>query len=176
MTPLSDGSRWKALAGKMDPKAAEALQSALVEAISVSVEVSSEAAELAVSMAAKQLYSLPEEQQKVLAGNAVKAVNDNLVAIANTALDAFADSLAQAHTAGVDVGAAIAAASAGAVLGGASLGKVRHAAYRAGSVIGDVEAVASGDPKKIVRRAEQHIFWRAFGKLGRSLFRNIGGK
>jgi hypothetical protein len=160
MIPTSDGSRFNALLSKMDPKAAEALRSALVAAIAKASEL---CAEVGVLASARGLDIIEETGR-------------NATVIENTAQDVFADVLSSHAEQGVDVGAAIAAASMGAVAGGVSLGKVRHAAYRAGSVLGDVEAIASGNPEKIVRRGMQHIFWRAFGKAGRSIFRIIGGK
>lgn len=160
MIPTSDGSRAKTLFARMDPKAAEALRTAIVAAISKTAELCAEVGVLA----SKQDLDIIDETQR------------NADPIENTALDAFADVLAQPQDAGVDVGAAIAAGTVAAVAGGVSIGKVRHDIYRAGSVLGDVEAVASGDPEKIVRRGVQHVFWRVFGRLGRSIFRDIGGK
>ena len=160
MIPTSDGSRWKAFLSKMDPKAAEALRSAIVAAISKTAEL---CAEVGVLASERKLDIIDETQR-------------NATPIESTALDVAADVLASAHADhGVDVGAAIAAATASVVASGVSIGKVRGDLYRAGSVIGDVEAVASGNPEKIVRRAEQHFFWRFFGRLGRSIFRGIGG-
>ena len=49
---------------------------------------------------------------------------------------------------GVDVGAAIAAGTVAAVVGGVSLGKVRGEMYHAGSVLGDVEFMQSFDQPK----------------------------
>ena len=111
------------------------------------------------------------------------AVNEHLEAIVNTSMDAAADAFTAGRTAIASqqsphaaateaaIGAGVAAASAA-----TSIGRVRHALYRGGSVLGDVEAVASGNPERMVRRAEQHVFWRAFGRVGRGLFRGIGGK
>jgi hypothetical protein len=159
MIPTSDGSRAQALFSKMDPKAAEALRVALVAAIAKAAELCAEVGVLAPQRG----LDVIEETQR------------NATPIENTAMDVFADTLAVHSEHVVDVGAAIAAGTVAAVAGGVSLGKVRHAAYRAGSVLGDVEAVASGNPEKIVRRGVQHVFWRAFGKAGRSIFRMIGG-
>ena len=45
--------------------------------------------------------------------------------------------------------------------------------YRSGRTLGDVEAVASGDPKRIGRRAKNKILGRALGRSGfwRTLWR-----
>jgi hypothetical protein len=176
MISTSDGSRAKAFFSAMDPKAGQILQSAIVAAISKTAALSGEAAALAASEVAKKLYSLSQEQQNVFANNAVKAISDNVTVIECTALDAAADALAKSKVEGIDIAAVIAAGTAVAVAGGASIPKLRRAAYRAGSVLGDVEAIASGDPKKIVRRGVQHTFWRSFGRVGRSIFRGIGGR
>jgi hypothetical protein len=159
MIPTSDGSKANALFAKMDPKIAAALRAAVIEAVAKSSELTCEVAVLA---AEKKLDVVDEAQR-------------NITPIENTALDAFADTFAANAPHGVDVGAAIAAGTAAALAGGVSIGKVRGDMYHAGSVLGDVEAVASGNPEKIVRRGAQHVFWRAFGRAGRSIFRKIGG-
>lgn len=160
MIPTSDGSRAKALFASMDPQAAAALRAAIVAAIARS---SSLTAEVAVVAKARNLDMVHEVQRNVLP-------------IENTSLDAAADVLAQ-HSAPVSsIGAALAAGAAGAMAAGVSVGKVRGELYHAGSMLGDAEALASGNPRKIVRRGMQHVFWRAFGKAGRSIFRGIGGK
>ncbi|MHB8433252.1 MAG: hypothetical protein ACYDCA_06585 [Candidatus Tyrphobacter sp.] len=162
MIPTSDGSRAKELFARIEPKAAGALHDALAAAIAKASEITAEAAALAA----------PDKADAIL-----QAVQDNVTPIENTALDAAADVLAaQAPHGEANIGAAIAAGTAAAVAGGMTLGKVRGDMYHAGSVLGDVEAVASGNPEKIVRRGAQHIFWRAFGKAGRGIFRKIGGK
>ena len=162
MIPTSDGSRAKALFAHMDSATAQALRSAIIAAIAKASELATEAAALAA----------PEKQDAILT-----AVQDNAAPIESTALDAAADVLGDFHAPGKsNIGAALAAGTAAAVAGGVSLGKVRGDMYRAGSVLGDVEAVASGDPEKIVRRGAQHVFWRAFGRAGRAIFRGIGGK
>lgn len=164
MIPTSDGSRAKALFARFDALTASTLRAALEAAIAKASVLTTEAAALAAL----------DKQDAIL-----EAVQANIVPIKSTALDAAADifarDAAQAHGPS-DISTAIAAGTVGALAAGASLGNVRGKMYRAGSVLGDVEAVASGDPRKIVRRVGQHVFWRAFGSLGRGIFRGIGGK
>jgi hypothetical protein len=169
MIPTSDGSRAKAALARMNPKAAAALREALVAAIAKASELAAEACALSVQ---KHLAA----GVAISANDVIDAVTENTAPIESTALDAAADVLSAHEAQGVDVGTAIAAGTVAAVAGGASLGKVRGEVYHAGSVLGDVEAVASGSPEKIVRRGAQHAFWRAFGKAGRGIFRKIGGK
>lgn len=162
MIPTSDGSRARALFAHLETGAAQALHSALVAAIAKASELATEAAVLIA----------PDKQDAILT-----AVQDYAAPIDSTALDVAADILAAYHAPGKpNIGAAIAAGTAAALASGVSIGKVRGEMYRDGSVLGDVEAVASGNPEKIVRRGAQHVFWRAFGKLGRSIFRAIGSK
>jgi hypothetical protein len=47
--------------------------------------------------------------------------------------------------------------------------KIRRTLYRTAARLGDVEALASGNPKRIVERAENKIIWRGFGSLMRML-------
>jgi hypothetical protein len=51
--------------------------------------------------------------------------------------------------------------------------KLRSLLYKSARTLGDVEAVASGDPKRISRRAKNKILGRALGRAGiwRSLWR-----
>jgi len=51
--------------------------------------------------------------------------------------------------------------------------RLRSFLYRSGRPLGDVEAVASGDPKRIGRRAKNKILGRALGRSGfwRTLWR-----
>jgi hypothetical protein len=44
------------------------------------------------------------------------------------------------------------------------LGKIRRSLYRGGSMLGDISAVASGDPKRVMRRAANKV-------LGKSVIR-----
>ncbi len=169
MIPISDGSRAKAYFARMNPKAAAALRNAIVAALAKASELSAEACAVSVQ---KHL----DAGIAVVADDVVTAVQENEAPIASTALDAAADALSQQSSQGVDVGVAIAAGTVAAVAGGMTIGKVRGDMYHAGSVLGDVEAVASGNPEKIVRRGAQHVFWRAVGKAGRGVFRKIGGK
>ena len=48
------------------------------------------------------------------------------------------------------------------------ISKIRKTLYRTASELGDVQAVASGNPEKIVERAENKLIWRGFGKLFRT--------
>ena len=145
-----------------EPKTAVAWRDALTAAIAKVSELATEAAALAA----------PEKQDAIL-----RAVQHNTAPIESTALDAAANALA-AHVSagGMNLGAALAAATIGSMAAGASIGKVRGEMYHAGGVLGDVEAVASGNPEKVIRRGAQHVFWRAFGNAGRSIFRRIAGK
>lgn len=181
MIPTSDGSTARAFFAHLDAEAASVLQSAIQKAIAKATELAAEAAGLGALKAAKILDHLTDEQAQAIMQNAVKAIDDNIEPIEDTALDAavavFAQHPAQIRKIEQTVSGAAAAVVAGAALtGGLSVGKVRHDLYRAGSILGDVEAVASGNPRRIARRVGQHVFWRAFGKLGRSIFRGIGGK
>lgn len=42
--------------------------------------------------------------------------------------------------------------------------KLRSSLYRSARILGDVEAVASGDPKRITRRAKNKLLGRALGR------------
>jgi hypothetical protein len=50
---------------------------------------------------------------------------------------------------------------------------LRSSLYRSARVLGDVEAVSSGDPKRITRRAKNKLLGRALGRSGfwRTLWR-----
>jgi hypothetical protein len=132
----------------MDPRAATALRAALVAAIAKASELATEACALSVQ---KHLAA----GVAISANDVIDAVAENTAPIESTALDAAADVLNAQAAQGVDVGAAIAAGTVAAVAGGMTLGKARGEVYHAGSVLGDVEAVASGNPEKIVRRGAQ---------------------
>jgi hypothetical protein len=51
--------------------------------------------------------------------------------------------------------------------------RLRTFLYKSARTLGDVEAVASGDPKRITRRAKNKILGRALGRSGfwRTLWR-----
>lgn len=181
MIPTSDGKAAQAFFANLEPETAQVLRSAIQAAIAKSSELTAEVSGLGAIRAAKILDGLSDEQQAGIAKNAVKAVDDNIVPIEDTAMDAavavFAAHPHQLRKVKEAISGPAAAVVAGAAItGGLTAGKVRHDLYHAGSLIGDAEAIASGNPEKIVRRAGQHIFWRAFGKLGRGIFRGIGGK
>ena len=50
---------------------------------------------------------------------------------------------------------------------------LRSSLYRSARVLGDVQAVASGNPKRLTRRAKNKVLGRALGRAGfwRSLWR-----
>jgi hypothetical protein len=50
---------------------------------------------------------------------------------------------------------------------------LRQSLYRSARILGDVQAVASGNPKRITRRAKNKLVGRALGRAGfwRSLWR-----
>jgi len=50
---------------------------------------------------------------------------------------------------------------------------LRSSLYRSARVLGDVEAVSFGDPKRITRRAKNKLLGRALGRSGfwRTLWR-----
>ena len=50
---------------------------------------------------------------------------------------------------------------------------LRRSLYRSARILGDVEAVGSGNPERIARRAKNKIVGRALGRSGfwRSLWR-----
>ena len=50
------------------------------------------------------------------------------------------------------------------------MGSVRSGAYKVGRVLGDVQAVTSGDPVKMAKRVGRTFAWRTFGKGMRKLF------
>ncbi len=163
MIPTTDGSKAKAFLASLKPEDANMLRAAIVAAIAKTSELT---VEVAVVSHARNLDVIRETQI-------------NVAVIENTALDCAADVLAASwpkRTDGAPVTDLSALAAGAAVASGMSLGKARGAMYRAGSALGDVEAIASGNPEKIVRRGAQHVFWRAFGKLGRGIFRSFGGK
>ena len=48
-----------------------------------------------------------------------------------------------------------------------SAGKVRRLLYRAGALVGDAQAVASGDLTRIGRRLVRKAAWQSWGRLAR---------
>ena len=50
---------------------------------------------------------------------------------------------------------------------------LRSSLYRSARLLGDVQAVASGNPKRLTRRAKNKVLGRALGRAGfwRSLWR-----
>ena len=178
MIPTSDGSAARAFLGRIDPESAAVLSAVLQAAISKSAELATEAASLGAAQAAKLIDGLSDIQQAGIVKNAVRAVDENIAPIKNTALDAaiavFASHPAQIKKLERTISGDAAAVVAGAAItGGLSAGAVRHDLHRAGSILGDAEAIASGNPQRIARRIGQHVFWRAFGRMGRSIFRGL---
>ena len=156
LLPTSDGSKAKAVFlsnGSDGERAEHCTEAAMNMAIKMTMCIAMDA--------------LPPDVQT----NIRTKIDAHLAAIVNTSMDAAAD----AYSSGTTATAAAVGAGVAAAVAATSIGRVRHALYRSGSVLGDVEAVASGNPEKIVRRVGQHVFWRAFGKLGRGIFRGIGG-
>lgn len=52
-----------------------------------------------------------------------------------------------------------------------SINKLRRTLYRTASILGDVNALASGNPKKIAKRLGRKITGRISGKTIRRIFR-----
>ena len=155
--PTSDGSKAKAIFLHSGPDGERAERTALA----------------AMNSAIKMVLYLAMDGMPADIETRIKAnVNKNLEIVVSTSLDCTATAYGPVPQSAP----AVAAATVAGLAAGASVGKVRHDLYRAGSLLGDAEAIASGNPEKMARRAGQHIFWRAFGKLGRGIFRGIGGK
>ena len=166
MIPTSDGSSGQKIFAEMDDDTRQILEAAISSAINIAVELAAQAS----------LIAVPDKQTEIMA-----KINDTLPSIVNTAMDSAASVLAtrsveaaQGHPQG-HYGTAGVIALGAAAASGIGISGVRHELYHAGSVLGDVQALASGNPSKIVRRAGQHVFWRLFGKAGRGIFRAIGG-
>jgi muconolactone delta-isomerase len=53
------------------------------------------------------------------------------------------------------------------------MSRLRHTLYRDARLLGDAEALASGDPKRIERRAKNKLLGRMLGRSGfwRTLWR-----
>ena len=50
------------------------------------------------------------------------------------------------------------------------MGSTRRGAYKVARVLGDVQAVSSGNPIKMAKRVGRKFAWRTFGKGMRKLF------
>jgi hypothetical protein len=50
-----------------------------------------------------------------------------------------------------------------------TIGDARRITWRASSILGDVEAVASGSPARVGRRMVRKAVWRAIGKAMRGV-------
>jgi hypothetical protein len=50
------------------------------------------------------------------------------------------------------------------------LSRLRRSMYRAGSALGDLGAISSGNPARIVKRAANKAIWRGWSRLFRALF------
>ena len=165
--PTSDGSKAKAIFLQSGPDGERTERTALAAMNS--------AIKMVLYLA---MDGMPADIEAKITAN----VNKHLDVVVSTSLDCAATAYgsvpqaAHAPIAPPHSAPAVAAATVAGLAAGASVGQVRHDLYRAGSLLGDAEAVASGNPETISRRAGQHIFWRAFGKLGRGIFRGIGGK
>jgi len=48
--------------------------------------------------------------------------------------------------------------------------QLRHELYHAASILGTAQAIASGDPVKIERRAVSIMLWRIIGRCFRALW------
>lgn len=155
MTQTTDGKAAEAYFSRLDPAIAGLLRAAIVAAIAKSSALTAQTAVL-------RAHASPELIDEITA---------EIPSIENTALDAAIGVLEQPHGASpASVVGALAAGTAGALASGVTIGKVRGELYHAGSVLGDVEAIASGNPRTVVRRGIQHVFWHSFGRAGRSLF------
>lgn len=51
------------------------------------------------------------------------------------------------------------------------INKTRRKLYRTASILGDLNAIASGNPKKIAKRFGRKTFGRKSGKMIRKIFR-----
>lgn len=52
-----------------------------------------------------------------------------------------------------------------------SISRIRRLLYRSGSVLGDVEAVASGKPDRMIKRVIRKELYRDMGRAIRGIFR-----
>ena len=165
MIETTDGTFAQGALEKMPAAEAQRLRDVIQKAAHVGIE----------GAAQTVFFAFPHEAQQLAAA----LTDETLEALLYTALDAavkvYLDETPR-EVAHPSVAAAAVAGAIGASAAGISVGKVRGELYRAGSVLGDVEAVASGNPARMVRRVEQHVFWRTFGRFGRSIFRGLGGK
>lgn len=157
MIPITDGSKADAFFNAS--KDGHIVREAIVAAIARGSTLATQLAALAV----------PGEME----GAVVDAVQAKVQDIDNTALDAAVDVLISHYQPANDGSLAGIAAAGAMLLAGGKWGAARHDLYRAGAMLGDAEAIASGNPEQIARRAGQHVFWRAFGRLGRAIFRKL---
>ncbi len=51
------------------------------------------------------------------------------------------------------------------------INKTRHKLYRSASILGDVNAIISGSPKKIAKRFGRKVVGKQSGKTIRTIFR-----
>jgi hypothetical protein len=50
------------------------------------------------------------------------------------------------------------------------LARFRRSLYRAGSALGDIGALSSGNPNRIARRAVNKVIWRGWAQFFRTFF------
>jgi hypothetical protein len=142
----SDGSASRAAFARMAPDVAKAIEGALFATFNAAIE----------GMVAN---GAPAPADPVLGRILSTALDRGVAALGATSSGAPSDAIVTAAVAGAVVGAV--------AQGGPTIGAVRHAAYRAGSMLGDAQAVASGSPAKMVQRAETHVLWRFLGRVFR---------
>jgi len=50
-----------------------------------------------------------------------------------------------------------------------AIGKTRRQLYRSARILGDIDALASGSPKRIAGRLWRKAVWRWLGRIGRGM-------